>query len=410
MKQIVTSANGTFAANNYAVVQGNSGGWYSDPLYRMQVVPTAGSFSEFRVKLAAAPGTGGSGKSVTFTLYVNDAPTALTVTISETATTGADITHSVAVVAGDKVYIKCTTANTPTTSRTIMCTSFTATLAGETIIMGSGALDNGNAGYTAIMGLVGSYALVAEANVSQIMPTGGTLKKLYVLLSADPGTAPDAYRFTLRKSGASTALTVTITANDTAGNNTSSDISVSAGEDVALYIEALNTPSVGPTVGWGMVFAPTVDGESVVLGCGAAALDVVATQYAVPCASNPYNWTTTEANASGLFSACTLQKFFVELTAAPGAGKSWTFTIRKTGVENSTIAVAIADANVANNDVAHTYSVADGVGMELICVRGSTATASIPKWGFVSYIEPPAPPPGGMVAGLGLAAFEAGVF
>lgn len=64
-------------------------------------MPCAGTFSNFYVNRTGTDPT----YSITFTLYVNGANTALTMTIPKTATRGSDTTHSVTVAAGDSVCI-----------------------------------------------------------------------------------------------------------------------------------------------------------------------------------------------------------------------------------------------------------------------------------------------------------------
>lgn len=65
--------------------------------------PTASVLSNFYVELSAAPGLG---NSVVVTIRKNAADTALTLTISGAAVSGSDLTHTVAVAAGDLLDIK----------------------------------------------------------------------------------------------------------------------------------------------------------------------------------------------------------------------------------------------------------------------------------------------------------------
>jgi len=76
-------------------------------------IPVSGTFKNLYVNLAVAPG---AGKTRTLTLRVGGADQALTVTISNTDTTGNDVTHTVAVSAGDLICIGYTSTGTPATS------------------------------------------------------------------------------------------------------------------------------------------------------------------------------------------------------------------------------------------------------------------------------------------------------
>lgn len=64
------------------------------------LVALKGRFKKARISLRMAPG---AGKSRTFTLRKNQGNTSITITISDAATTGSDLTHEAEVDAGDYV-------------------------------------------------------------------------------------------------------------------------------------------------------------------------------------------------------------------------------------------------------------------------------------------------------------------
>jgi hypothetical protein len=68
-----------------------------------ELMPMSGTLSNLYVKLSAAPGTG---NSVQVTVYVNSSSTAITTTISNTNTTGNDLTHSASISAGQACDIQ----------------------------------------------------------------------------------------------------------------------------------------------------------------------------------------------------------------------------------------------------------------------------------------------------------------
>jgi hypothetical protein len=68
-------------------------------------MPVAGTFRNLRVRQNVV---GGGANTLTYTLMVNGAPTALTVTMASTASDGSDLANSVAVAAGDLVAIRVT--------------------------------------------------------------------------------------------------------------------------------------------------------------------------------------------------------------------------------------------------------------------------------------------------------------
>lgn len=69
---------------------------------RTLIMGVAGKFVGMRIELNNAPG---AGKSRTFTLRVSSVSQTLTVTISDTATTGSDFAHVVSIAAAEDLCI-----------------------------------------------------------------------------------------------------------------------------------------------------------------------------------------------------------------------------------------------------------------------------------------------------------------
>jgi hypothetical protein len=80
-------------------------------------VPFTGLIKNLRVNMNLAPG---AGKNWTFTLRVNGADTAITVTIANAATNGTDLTHVVSVTKGDLLSWKCVPTTTPAAARAVL--------------------------------------------------------------------------------------------------------------------------------------------------------------------------------------------------------------------------------------------------------------------------------------------------
>jgi hypothetical protein len=336
------------------------------------------------VELSGVPGT----HPYLITLYVNGNPSAVAVTIAADGTTGVD-TDSVDVSAGDYVYLKCTRpdgdpANTPSARWSILWTGDTAN---ESIIMG-GAQGVVDATAYAPISNGAYYSNATEALTCQCIPTGGTLKSLYVRLATDPGAAPDAYTFTLRKAG-DTTLTCTITADNTTGNDTAHTVAVVAGDLVDMAIVPVETPATASYVAWGMVFAATTDGESLILGGNTDSPSNSATQYAnLQTGIIGAGWQNTEAQQGGQAHASNaiLRNFYVALQNAPDVGNTFTFTVRKTGPASTDLVIAITGAATTGSDTAHTYTMADYDDMAIMSVPDSTPTTGCVYWGLVCYI------------------------
>ncbi|GAH23248.1 unnamed protein product, partial [marine sediment metagenome] len=221
--------------------------------------------------------------------------------------------------------------NTPTARFATWTSMFEGATAKESLLLGSAGnsiLDVSTTYYFSVA--QSSNYQAVENDTRQICPTAGKIKNLYVELSIDPGAAPDALRFTLRKNGVSQLLTVTIVADDTTGNDTVNEVTVAAGDILTMMVEPVSTPTGMPYFHWGMTFVADTDGESIILGGDEDDLNTGATEYNHLCGFGS-NWTANEADRYQLGQLCTLKKLYVLLSAAPGDGKSYTFTLRKPG-------------------------------------------------------------------------------
>jgi hypothetical protein len=387
MKQVISSQSTLFTAGtNYGPLMGvgSSGN-------ATQIIPTAGTLSNFRVKLSAAPGTGAQG--YTLSVLINGSPQ-LSVAITGTGTTGVD-TSSVAVAAGDEVIVSIAPVSSPTPNNVPVwyAVTFEGDVAGESILLGcsSAVLNTTTTYYGPISGILVAGVSATESAFKQIIPTPGTIKKLYWKLSADPGTSPDTYRLTVRKSGASQALTADIVADAVSGNDTTNSFTVAAGDDVNVMFEPVSTPSVAPRAYWGMVFVADTNGESLMLGGGSANLANNGTRYSEATAEGR---TFGAGESFTLMNACTLKKFFVELSGSPYANSTsldkFSFFLRLASVDTA-LTVAIVDGGTGNtvgNDITHTADVTDGQVLAISSVPASSPTTRSASWGFVCYIQP----------------------
>lgn len=375
----------TTSATRYSVLSGVSG-INSSEAPRQQVIPTAGTLGNCAFKLTTAPG---SGKSWLVGLRVNGA-TVLSTTISDTAVDGS-ISGTVNVSAGDLVNWIITPSGTPAAASLAAFCQFEGTDSTESIIIGcgQGTFSTTANRFSPINGFGGSLA-TTDGFGRQIMPTAGTLKKLYVRLDIDPGTNPDAYSFTLHKNAADQTLTTTITADSTTGNDTTNSVSIAAGDTVSIKVAPLNTPSATPYMKWGMVFVPTVLGETAIPGDMAGNnLDVSVTEY-IALNNVTVASTTTEANWQVLVPPCDIKKLYVLLSGSPGSGgDAYTFTVRDDGADTAVV-VSITNAATSGNDVTNTHSVTDISLVNLKLTPSVSPTALQAYWGIV--LIAPIPP------------------
>jgi len=265
----------------------------------------------------------------------------------------------------------------------------------ESLILGGGpwALSSADTEYGQVMSSI-TIPSNTENDFRQVVPTAGTLKNLYVKLSADPGVnGVDAYRFTVRLNGASPGggLVVTITADDVTGSDLANDIDVVAGDVVTMMIEPLNGPAVAPFAVWGMTFVADIDGESIILGGSNDALHDTDTEYNIITESETSTW-GVENSKYKLGQVCTLKKFYVLLSACPGAGNDYDFSIRIAGT--NVVTLQISDAETTGDSGGLSDDVALDEFVNLMCAPTDTPDAADAYWGFVCYTGlPPSPFP-----------------
>lgn len=367
-------------------------GWITTESVVFRVCPSSGKIKNLRVVLETSPG---SGKSWAFTLMVDSVASALTVTISDSATIGSDLSNQVSVTAGQVVTIRAIPTGTPTQPVIGFTTIFTGDTAKESLIMGS---TNGlglNSAATAFWPISigpGSADPTSELIAQQLCAGAGTIKNLYVQLTADPGTDPDAYRFTLRKNGVSQSLTTTITANDTTGNDTSNSFTVAAGDLLTLFVEPLNSPSVEPNAIWGVTFVADIDGESLIVSGSDDNLPNTTTEHYRIQFVNDTSWGVGEESRRNALDTCILRNLYVELENAPGTGNSFVFSLRISSDEppvtfgDGNLSVTISDSATTGNDTSNSESIAPSQAVVIQANPDSVPTVGQAKWGMVMFI------------------------
>ncbi len=366
-----------------------SGGqpWNSTEANIFQVISAPGDLSNLRIKLENAPGT--SNDSI-FVVRLNGSDSGLTVTISgAVATSGFDIVNTVAVVAGDKISIEHTPVGGPTVGWAFWSMLFTSTNAKESqVILGSGAVATQNDSDSYISCSGGTLSnLGTQANRQQMVSAAGELDNLYVELVSDPGTAPDAYTITLQLNGIDTALKVTITANDTIGNDVTNKVSVVPGDLINYIVEPISTPLTQMSFGCGMTFLADVDGESLVLGGTSDAPSAAAAEYFWLGGSSADSWSAAEAQRYYVGQTFILRSMYVKVTTAPGVGNSYAIRSRIGGV-NGNLLVTVSGTDTTGNDIANSDTIEDDNDVNVSCTPASTPDASTIKFGMVMFIGP----------------------
>lgn len=103
-------------------------------------------------------------------------------------------------------------------------------------------------------------------------------------------------------------------------------------------------------------------------------------RYLVPCGYPSPSVGEIGATIVMPFSA-TLKNFYVTLDVAPGAGNSWTLTIRKNQASTA-LTITISGSDDTGNDTTHTVSVAAGDKISILITATGSPSPSGAQWGF----------------------------
>ena len=346
----------------------------------------AGTFSNWQVVLPSAPG---SGKSVVFTLRINGINSAAVITISDLSTVGTYTGTPVSLADGDVISIRTVPSGTPTISTPMVSWSFNGTTPNQSIY--------GCGNVTSVIGITRVSNLLFRASASnfangtgEMIACPGTITKITIKLDVDTG-ASGSIAFVVSKNGVAQnggggTPDTTINFNNT-GLTKSATFSLSVAAGDLLIWTATETGSadvIAPI--HGVAFTSTVPDESQ-YGCdNSVQPSTSATNYIGFGAGSNLAPTATEANWQvnvGL-TGFKLKNLYTAVNLLPGAGKNYTFNIRKGGSGTSLSAV-IADAAVIGNDLTGqvNFSPQDLGGMEV--VPTNTPSARVPTWSAIQF-------------------------
>lgn len=334
-------------------------------------------------------GNPGVGNTITLTARVNGADSALTAQITNGNSSAYDSTHQVSVVAGDRIAFKCATSASLGGDFYIIHIAAIITTASSTSMVcgysgGNNTLTSGT-NYWALQNVYGSST--TEADVSQVMPTAGNFTKIYVYHDTPPG-AGTSYTYTLRVNGVDSILTVNLADANNAANDTHT-VAVVAGDLVSLK-QTVTGAVVASKLKFGLKFAPTIDGEAVILGVTVNNFSTSDTEnMGIVGGQSPNYINTGEYYASGVFltDAFTVQKLYLVDTVAPGVGKSWNYYFLN-NYAVSTLTAPIADAATTGNNTASSVVAAVSTYIGFVAKPTGSPAATKTKWGLVFYQAP----------------------
>lgn len=314
------------------------------------IAPAAGTVQNLEVRLDTAPG---AGTSYQFTFRQELADTALTCTVSDTDTTCSDASSTVAISAGDRLSVEVTPTGGPQPTRVSFVLEFIPTVEGDTVLMGtSGGNFSPGTGYSPFVG--GTFS-ASESSVRVVIPIAGTLKDLYVRLSAAPDT-DNSRTFTLRKNATSTPLTVTYGSADSGLLSSTSTVSVAAGDTITMQKTETGTPALA-SAAWGVVFVPDNPGDFVIPANSSAILSTSAVTYFGLSGSTQ---SSTEAVVQTLGSSgYMITGAYAVLTAAPL--QSYSMALRQDEANaTTTFAMTISGLNTTSSVTGESFTPLEG--------------------------------------------------
>jgi hypothetical protein len=118
---------------------------------------------------------------------------------------------------------------------------------GFTVLAGGGGTDNPNTTY-APWGMI--LETTSEAGAQVGSPVAGTISNLSIRATSDAGNSGDSYVMNVRKNGANTGITCTITDTSSTCSDTLHTVSVAVGDLLSLQAVAVGGPASEPAFQW----------------------------------------------------------------------------------------------------------------------------------------------------------------
>ncbi len=229
-----TNFPSTSAASYASIVPGAAGaGFNTTAAARIVPFPVNGTFQNLQVNFPTTLTQG----SYDVHLIINGVATSSTLhcQVTTTASVCTDSSGSAAITAGQSVAIEVAPTGTPTTQAAAPQISFTFTASSgqdSFVCASSTAAQSTTAiNYTAV-GTTTSWGTV-ENVVSSIIPVAGQLDRLYVITNSAPGAGSD-FTVTVEQNGSDSALKTTVSGTNSASQDLSDVISVSALDTISF--------------------------------------------------------------------------------------------------------------------------------------------------------------------------------
>jgi hypothetical protein len=342
------------------------------------VIPVDGTISLGKVTLSGTPG---AGTSYAFDVLLNGV-SAMSFTVSDTATEAEDTTSVINVVAGDRVVIRTTPSGTPTTRRAYFTFKWTSASAIFMQHHGGVSLNATTTRYNRFGSVHGSWntSLLGRTEVWAI---DATMSSWRVDLIAAPG-AGRSYTFTLMKNGVAEASSaITIADTDTSGT-ASMAIATTAGTTWAVRCVPAGTPTV-TQASWSAAYTPTTQGQWNVSGQTTSDSPDPGYEWLF----GQLSWDSLLATAERQFVVATgsisprVLSMVYNLDIAPPVGESFTVNLLKNSVPSG-LGVTIAEGELTGSAIGNvSYTDDDTIALERTGWIGDGTGNAIDRWAFV---------------------------
>ena len=377
--QVFVSASNTFipagniwlGTNGVSIDNGNA----TPNISRHALQAFAGVASSLRVKVATAPGGGGSW---TFTLYSSTTATSLVCSISGANTTCNDLTNTASFGAGTPLVLKIIATNAPASTTLSYSLLVTPTINNKFSLGAGGAslTTFPNPTYQSLS-RIGNWSASSPTTRASQIPMIGTMSDLYQQVQV-ADTPPDGWQFVVRNITTNSTTSLMTSLRTSGGNFTKNIIDTTpiADGDV-VQVAASSTTGTGGSGSFGVGFTPYVLGDFPILAGGqtTVAIDSATLPTYFPLTTNNVG-TTTEADAQTVSNAMYLKKMEVSISAAPGAGTSRFVGLRINNA-TTTLGCTIAGAGTTTCTIAANVYVNDGDLLSIVDFpSGSPATAT----------------------------------
>lgn len=352
--------------------------------------PCGVTFGNLSVQLSTAPG------GVTariFTLWVNGSSTSLAVTITGSATSATDTTHTIHLNAGDFAEWRGTNTGSPAAGRVLLTYETTTDNATDSIQWGIGQNFNTGTGAAHATPLAGGCPPsngVAEGNAVFPAAVNGTISAIYAYDNVDPGSdGTRGYDCQLRINTANAGSAIQLRGSTRGGNATGLSISFSAGDLICWTWTNIVGANTSTHIGFAICYqSTTVPMLAGVDSTGAAA---TTTQYAaVQTAAGvegggAFNGSGSGDPASavlGGITTLTLQGLRVHIASAVPGSSSVTYALyhASTGVLNST--VTLTAGQTSGTDSTHSDVITSGELLEMRHTTTGSGSGAAVGWCF----------------------------